>query len=56
MKARKLTMIGMSVLMLLCIGLIYGWSIFVAPLEKEFGWARSQTSLTFTISMAADWC
>ena len=52
MKARKLTMIGMSVLMLLCIGLIYGWSIFVAPLEKEFGWARSQTSLTFTISMA----
>ena len=39
-------------LMLLCLGLIYGWSIFVAPLEAEFGWVRAQTSLTFTISMA----
>jgi len=39
-------------MMLLCLGLIYGWSIFVAPLEAEFGWVRSQTSLTFTISMA----
>ncbi len=32
-------------------GLIYGWSIFVAPLETEFGWSRTQTSTTFTISM-----
>ena len=32
-------------------GLIYGWSIFVAPLETEFGWSRTQTSVTFTVSM-----
>ena len=32
-------------------GLLYVWSIFVAPLEYEFGWNRAQTSLTYTISM-----
>lgn len=35
----------------LSIGLIYAWSIFVKPLETEFGWNRTETSLTFTISM-----
>ena len=28
-------------LLLLCTGVIYSWSIFVAPLEIEFGWSRS---------------
>lgn len=40
-----------GLLIYLLIGLIYGWSIFVAPLETEFGWSRAQTSVTFTISM-----
>lgn len=40
-----------SLIAMLCLGLIYGWSIFVVPLENEFGWERSETSLTFTISM-----
>lgn len=35
----------------LFLGLIYGWSLFIAPLEADFGWARSDTSLIFTISM-----
>jgi OFA family oxalate/formate antiporter-like MFS transporter len=39
--------------MFLFLGLIYAWSIFVAPLEGEFGWSRSQTSLVFTICMSA---
>jgi OFA family oxalate/formate antiporter-like MFS transporter len=34
-------------------GLLYAWSVFVIPLEAEFGWTRPQTSLTFSISMAA---
>lgn len=34
-----------------CLGLIYGWSVFVLPLEKDLGWDRSETSLTFTISI-----
>jgi OFA family oxalate/formate antiporter-like MFS transporter len=36
----------------LFLGLIYAWGVFVGPLEQEFGWTRSQTSLTFSICMA----
>lgn len=38
-------------LIYLFIGLIYVWSIFVVPLEQEFGWNRTQTSGIFTLSM-----
>ncbi len=48
---RRILMLGYGTLVMLCLGLIYGWSIFVAPLEAEFGWLRSETSMTFTISM-----
>ncbi|MBQ6649759.1 MAG: MFS transporter [Atopobiaceae bacterium] len=43
-----------SLFALLFLGLIYGWSIFVGPLEAEFGWERASTSLTFTISVIAN--
>ncbi|MDR2137592.1 MAG: MFS transporter [Synergistaceae bacterium] len=36
----------------LFLGLLYAWSVFVRPLELEFGWLRSHTSLTFSICMA----
>jgi OFA family oxalate/formate antiporter-like MFS transporter len=36
---------------MLFFGMIYAWSVFVLPLEHEFGWSREQTSLTFTITM-----
>lgn len=35
----------------LCLGSLYAWSIFVAPLEKEFGWNRADTSWIFTIAV-----
>lgn len=41
-----------GVLLLTFAGLIYAWSVFVAPLEAEFGWSRSETSLTFSICMS----
>ena len=40
---------GMS--MNLALGTLYAWSVFVAPLEKEFGWKRAQTSNVFTIAV-----
>jgi OFA family oxalate/formate antiporter-like MFS transporter len=48
---KKITTLAAAVLMTLCLGLIYAWSIFVVPLETEFGWTRDKTSLTFMISM-----
>lgn len=42
-----------GIIALLFLGLIYAWSVFVGPLEAEFGWLRSETSLTFSISMAS---
>ncbi|MDR3747692.1 MAG: OFA family MFS transporter [Acidobacteriota bacterium] len=35
----------------LALGSLYAWSIFVAPLEKEFGWKRAQTSTVFGIAV-----
>lgn len=40
-----------GVLMNLALGSLYAWSVFVAPLEKEFGWTRTETSRTFTIAV-----
>jgi MFS transporter, OFA family, oxalate/formate antiporter len=37
---------GMS--MNLALGSLYAWSVFVAPLEKQFGWKRADTSQVFT--------
>jgi OFA family oxalate/formate antiporter-like MFS transporter len=35
----------------IALGTLYAWSVFVAPLEKEFGWKRAQTSNVFTIAV-----
>jgi MFS family permease len=35
----------------LALGTLYAWSVFVAPLEKQFGWKRAQTSMVFTIAV-----
>ena len=40
-----------GILTMLMFGTIYAWSIFIPPLEAEFGWTRSQTSLVFSVAM-----
>jgi OFA family oxalate/formate antiporter-like MFS transporter len=40
-----------GLLMNLALGSLYAWSVFVAPLEKEFGWKRAQTSNVFTYAV-----
>src|SRR5260221_6211982 len=40
-----------GVLMQLALGAVYAWSVFRAPLVKQFGWSISEVTLTFTISI-----
>ena len=35
----------------LALGTLYAWSVFVAPLEKQFKWNRAQTSWAFTYAV-----
>jgi MFS transporter, OFA family, oxalate/formate antiporter len=51
-RGRRGLVLCFGALMMLFSGLIYAWSIFVAPLEAEFGWNRGQTSFVFTLSMS----
>ena len=40
-----------GVCMNLALGSLYAWSVFVLPLEREFGWNRAETSWVFTIAI-----
>ena len=40
-----------GILMNLALGSLYAWSVFVLPLEQEFGWTRTQTSWVYTIAV-----
>jgi OFA family oxalate/formate antiporter-like MFS transporter len=35
----------------IALGAVYAWSVFRAPLAKQFGWSISEITLTFTISI-----
>ena len=47
---RWLAVVG-GVSMNLALGSLYAWSVFVTPLEAEFGWTRTETSWVFTIAI-----
>ncbi len=40
-----------AVIMQLCLGAVYGWSVFVKPLINAEHWTLTQVSLTFTLSI-----
>ena len=40
-----------GMMMNIALGTLYAWSVFVASLEKEFGWKRADTSMVFTIAV-----
>jgi len=48
---RWLPVVG-GVMMNMALGMFYGMSVFMLPLEKEFGWSRAQTSWVSTIGLA----
>src|SRR5438128_11560262 len=41
-----------AVVMQICLGAAYGWSVFVAPLVAMTGCTLTQVSLTFTLAIA----
>src|SRR3990172_2114238 len=36
----------------LALGAVYAWSIFVLPIQKEFGWTRADVSIIFMVLVA----
>jgi len=52
MTNRWLPVVG-GILMNLALGALYAWSVFVLPLERDFGWTRAETSWVFTIAVVA---
>jgi OFA family oxalate/formate antiporter-like MFS transporter len=49
---RWLPVVG-GILMNLALGSLYAWSVFVLPLEREFGWRRAETSWVYTIAIVS---
>ncbi|VVB51253.1 Major Facilitator Superfamily protein [uncultured archaeon] len=42
-----------AVLIQLCLGAIYAWSIFVEPLKKTFGYSQTETQIIFSVALAS---
>src|SRR5471030_2331218 len=40
-----------GVLLQVALGAVYAWSVFRAPLMKQFGWSISEVTFTFTVSI-----
>ncbi len=53
MASQRWLIVLAGVLMQMCLGAIYGWSVFVLPLSERFGWTRSQVTLAFSIALLA---
>ncbi len=49
LRYRKLIVTG-NILMMICTGFLYTWSVFVTPLETEMEWTRAQTSMAYTFA------
>ncbi len=47
---RWVVVIG-AILIQLCLGAVYAWSLFNTPLVEEFGWDRAAVVLTFSITI-----
>ena len=40
-----------AVIMQICLGAVYGWSVFVKPLTNSMHWTLTQVSLNFTLTL-----
>jgi OFA family oxalate/formate antiporter-like MFS transporter len=51
-RLRYAVVIGSSLLIMLCAGSVYAWSIFVAPLKTFYGLTTAQTQLVYGCNLA----
>jgi OFA family oxalate/formate antiporter-like MFS transporter len=40
-----------AIIIQVCLGAVYAFSVLIPPLETEFGWTRIETSPAFTIAL-----
>ncbi|NUN95522.1 MAG: OFA family MFS transporter [Candidatus Omnitrophica bacterium] len=50
---RRWTVLVGALLVQVVLGTVYGFSVFVKPLELEFGWERATTQWAFSIALAS---
>src|SRR5688572_33447185 len=50
--ARRAKVAAAGFCMQLALGAVYGWSVFLTPLQQHFGASNVATNLTFTITLA----
>jgi MFS transporter, OFA family, oxalate/formate antiporter len=41
-----------AVIMQICLGAVYGWSVFKIPLMRTHGWSETSVQLNFTLALA----
>ena len=49
---RRWTVAVATVVTQVCLGAVYGWSVFVNPIVQREGWPLSQVTLIFTLALA----
>lgn len=47
----KWSVVAGAVLLQICVGAIYSWSLFNQPLIDQFGWSKNEVVLTFSITI-----
>ncbi|PIN70378.1 MFS transporter [Candidatus Woesearchaeota archaeon CG11_big_fil_rev_8_21_14_0_20_43_8] len=53
MKFSKWYVLVGALIIQMCLGVVYAWSVFLSPLMKEFGWAKTEASVAFTIALVS---
>ena len=53
LSARRVATLAIGTMLLLFLGLIYAYSVLMAPLKAQFGWSVSGMTLIFAISIVA---
>lgn len=43
--------VAAAIVINLCLGAVYAFSIIISPFEEEFGWRRTETTTAFTIAL-----